>query len=82
MSFALLLYLRVRCELILFRYRIRFYEKQNKVLSAKERSRKDTRLYADIFEANFLSETISMRLFRRLVTKCLTCQPILTAAAL
>ena len=46
MSFALLLYLRVRCELILLPYRIRFYEKQNKVLSAKEGSRKNTRLYA------------------------------------
>ena len=46
MSFALLLYLRVRCELILLPYRIRFYKKQNKVLSAKERSQKDTRLYA------------------------------------
>ena len=46
MSFALLLYLRVRCELILLPYGIRFYEKQNKVLSAKEGSRKNTRLYA------------------------------------
>ena len=46
MSFALLLYLRVRCELILLPYGIRFYEKQNKVLTAKEGSRKNTRLYA------------------------------------